>query len=113
MNRIVYDSDFGRTTCPACQRPVSRCKCPQQTEPDAGDGIVRIRREVRRGKPTTVIFGLPLAEPELRALAKTLKKKCGGGGSAKLGQIEIQGDQRDLLVRELEQRGYTVKLAGG
>ena len=113
MNRIVYDSDFGRTTCPTCQRPVSRCKCPEQSEPDAGDGIVRIRREVRRGKPTTVIFGLPLGETELRALAKDLKKKCGTGGSAKLGQIEIQGDKRDLLVSELEGRGYTVKLAGG
>jgi translation initiation factor 1 len=92
---------------------VSRCKCPQQTQPDAGDGIVRIRREVRRGKPTTVVIGLPLAEPELRALAKDLKKKCGTGGSAKQGQIEIQGDQRDVLVRELEERGYKVKLAGG
>ena len=70
-------------------------------------------REVRRGKPTTVVFGLPLTDPDLRALAKDLKKKCGTGGSAKQGQIEIQGDQRDLLVRELEDRGYVVKLAGG
>jgi len=112
MNRIVYDSDFGRTTCPTCQRPVSRCKC-SQAQPPATDGIVRIRREVRRGKPMTVIAGLPLTEAELRELAATFKKKCGTGGSAKEGQIEIQGDQRELLQRELAARGYTVKLAGG
>lgn len=112
MNRIVYDSEVGRTNCPTCQRPVTRCKCPA-TQPIAGDGIVRIRREVRRGKPMTVIFGLPLAEPELRALAAAMKKKCGCGGSAKDGQIEIQGDHRELLQGELEQKGYQVKLAGG
>ncbi|MFK7742819.1 MAG: stress response translation initiation inhibitor YciH [Planctomycetota bacterium] len=113
MNRIVYDSDFGRTICPGCQRPASRCKCPATSQPVAGDGIVRVRREVRRGKPTTVVLGLPLSETELRSLAKELKKKCGTGGSVKQGQIEIQGEQRDLLVRELESRGYSVKLAGG
>ena len=112
MNRIVYDSDLGRTNCPACQRPVSRCKCTK-AEPVTGDGIVRIRRELRRGKPTTVVMGIPLTDPELRELAKALKKKCSTGGSVKQGTIEIQGDQRDVLVRELEARGYTVKLAGG
>lgn len=112
MNRVVYDSDHGRMTCPACQRPISRCKCEQAT-PVADDGIVRIRREVRRGKPTTVVIGVPLAEPDLRVLAKALKKKCSSGGSAKDGQIELQGDHRDLMVRELAARGYTVKLAGG
>ncbi|HIE69955.1 MAG TPA: hypothetical protein EYP98_07145 [Planctomycetes bacterium] len=112
MNRVVYDSDHGRMTCPTCQLPVSRCKC-EQAAPVDGDGIVRIRREVRRGKPMTVVIGLPLAEPDLRLLAKALKKKCSSGGSAKHGQIEVQGDHRDVLVRELEARGYTVKLAGG
>ncbi len=112
MNRIVYDSDLGRTNCPTCQRPVSRCKC-QQEQPTSGDGIVRVRRELRRGKPTTVVMGVPLTDPELRDLAKILKKKCSTGGSVKQGIIEIQGDQRDAVVRELEARGYTVKLAGG
>lgn len=112
MNRIVYDSDFGRTNCPTCQRPVSRCKCRQE-QPETGDGIVRVRRELRRGKPTTVVMGVPLTDPELRHLAKQLKKKCSTGGSVKQGIIEVQGDQRDVVVRELEAQGYTVKLAGG
>ena len=72
-----------------------------------------MRREVRRGKPMTVILGLALTDPQLKDLAKALKKKCSSGGSAKDGQIEIQGDHRDLLLRELEARGHSVKLAGG
>jgi translation initiation factor 1 len=56
---------------------------------------------------------VPLADAALAALASELKRRCGTGGTAKDGVIEIQGDHRDLLVAELEQRGYTVKRAGG
>lgn len=111
-NRVVYDSDHGRTTCPECQRFVSQCRCSQQAAPTT-DGIARVRREVRRGKPMTVVLGLPLGDADLRTLGKALKKKCSSGGSVKDGQIEIQGDHRDAIVRELESHGYTVKLAGG
>ena len=74
-----------------------------------------MRREVkgRRGKSVTTITGVPVASDALRALAGELKRSCGTGGSAKDGVIEIQGDHRDVLVEELERRGYTVKLAGG
>ena len=74
-----------------------------------------MRREVRgrRGKTVTTISGVPLPEPELRELAGELKRTCGTGGSAKAGEIEIQGDHRDRLAQELKARGYTVKLAGG
>jgi translation initiation factor 1 len=79
------------------------------------DGIVRISRETkgRKGKGVTLIGGLPLAQKDLKALAKKLKAKCGTGGTVKEGVIEIQGDQRDLLVAELSQQGYTVKRSGG
>ncbi len=82
---------------------------------DRGDGIVRVRREVkgRRGKTVTTISGIALPEDELRSLAGEFKRRCGTGGSAKDGVIEIQGDHRDTLLAELEARGYTVKLAGG
>jgi len=80
-----------------------------------GDGIVRVRREVkgRGGKTVTAIDGVGLAEDALRELAGELKRRCGTGGSVKDGVIEIQGDHRDTLVAELEARGYTVKRAGG
>ena len=49
----------------------------------------------------------------LKALAKTLKARCGTGGTVKDGVIEIQGDHRDLLLEELRKLGWTVKKAGG
>lgn len=79
------------------------------------DGIVRLMRETkgRKGKGVTLIHGLPLHGTELKKLAKSLKQRCGGGGSIKNGTVEIQGDHRDLLEQELTALGYTVKQAGG
>ena len=79
------------------------------------DGFVRIRREVkgRRGKTVTTITGVPLRGEEMLELAASLKKRCGTGGSAKDGVIIIQGDHRDVLIAELEKKGYTGKKAGG
>jgi translation initiation factor 1 len=113
-DRTVYATGRGRI-CPLCGQPSARCICRASPRAARGDGIVRVRREVqgRHGKTVTAISGVPLPEAELRALASELKRRCGTGGSAKDGVIESQGDHRDLLVAELEARGYTVKRAGG
>ena len=94
------------------------CRCKQVRAAAAqakGDGIVRIRREKkgRKGKTVTTVTGVPLAPDALRDLAKDLKRRCGSGGALKEGVIEIQGDHRDTLRGELEDRGFQVKLAGG
>lgn len=113
-SRPVYSTDGGRL-CPQCHRPVAQCVCGKDRPAATGDGIVRIQRESkgRGGKAVTVIRGLPLAGAEMKALAKELKKKCGVGGAVKEGNIEIQGDQRQLLQEELVKRGHTVKISGG
>lgn len=110
---LVYSTESGRT-CPDCGQPVADCRCGPAAPP-SGDGIVRVARETkgRKGKGVTLISGLELPEKELKALAKTLKAKCGTGGTVKDFMIEIQGDQRDILVPELEKLGYRVKRAGG
>ncbi len=79
------------------------------------DGIVRVGRETkgRKGAGVTVITGIQSHPDGLKQIAKELKQKCGTGGTVKNGVIEIQGDQRDLLVEELKNRGYTVKRSGG
>jgi translation initiation factor 1 len=76
---------------------------------------VRVRRETagRRGKAVTTIYDLPLDDAGLRELAGRLKKRCGVGGSAKDGVIELQGDHRDVVIAELEAAGYDAVLAGG
>jgi len=111
---LVYSSKSGQI-CPHCDHAIADCACRKNPRASGGDGIVRIRREVkgRRGKTVTAISGIPLPEDELRALAGDLKRRCGAGGSAKDGVIEIQGDHRDTLAEFLRDRGYTVKLAGG
>jgi translation initiation factor 1 len=100
--------------CPGCGRPVAECSCGAPERP-AGDGIVRVSRETkgRKGKGVTLVTGIPLDDSELKALAKVLKAKCGTGGTIKDGVIEIQGDQRDLLVPLLEAKGWTVRRSGG
>ncbi len=76
---------------------------------------MRLHRETkgRGGKAVSIVRGVPLAGAELKALAKALKQKCGVGGAVKGNDIEIQGDQRDILKAELEKRGFQVKIAGG
>jgi len=112
--RTVYSSAQGRV-CPHCRKPVAHCICRSAPRAPKGDGVVRVRREVggRRGKTVTTISGVPRPEHELAALAAELKRRCGTGGSVKDGVIEIQGDHRDVLVAELESRGFSVKRAGG
>ncbi len=110
---LVYSTEFGRA-CPECSNPIDDCVCGQPEAPQ-GDGIVRVSRESkgRGGKVVTLVTGIPLVGAELKTLAKELKKKCGTGGALKDGVVEIQGEQRDLLVAELTKRGFTVKKSGG
>ena len=113
-NRLVYSTEHGRT-CPACNQDLTRCKCRKTSAPPAGDGIVRIGRATqgRKGKGVTVITGIAVDDDQLKQLAKTLKQKCGSGGTVKAGAIEIQGDHRDLLMAELKGMGFTVRRSGG
>ncbi len=114
-HRLVYSDEIG-STCPKCGQPLQKCRCNNSTEKQSKkDGIVRIQRETkgRKGKGVTLITGVPLAGDELKSLAKKLKQRCGTGGTIKNGVIEIQGDHRDLLLRLLQEKGWTVKKAGG
>lgn len=120
-SRLVYTSENGRI-CPDCEKPVTDCRCrPTRTGPAAtsssspGDGIARVRRETkgRGGKTVTTISDLLLDDARLTALAGTLKKRCGCGGSAKDGVIVIQGDHAETIIQELQKQGYKAKRAGG
>ena len=124
-DRLVYSSEAGRI-CPACGRKTSSCECrgkgarariAARAEVEAaqsGDSIVRVGRSTkgRGGKVVTTVTGVPGDDKEQKKLAAELKRSCGTGGSLKDGVIEIQGEHRDTLVRELETRGFTVKRVG-
>ena len=111
---LVYTTEFGKM-CSGCNNPVMKCVCRKKQLPPKNDGIVRLMRETkgRKGKGVTLITGVPLDDEGLKKLAKSLKQKCGCGGSLKNRVIEIQGDHRDMLEKELDGLGYKVKRAGG
>jgi translation initiation factor 1 len=92
-----------------------RARDPKVKERLSGDKRVKVRREIagRRGKTVTTVSGVPLDDDDLRALAGRLKKRCGVGGAAKDGVIELQGDHRDVVVEVLRADGYDAVLAGG
>ncbi len=86
---------------------------PQEEESTLEPGkqklIVRIDRRQRAGKQVTLVEGFKGTQDDLAALAKTLKTKCGVGGTAKDGEITIQGDLRDKVVELLKGMGYNAK----
>ena len=104
--RVVYSTTDGDLRKPRDQKLKARM---------AAGGRVKVRRETagRRGKAVTTVSDVPLDDAGLRELAGRLKKRCGVGGSAKDGVIELQGDHRDTVVEVLRAEGYDVVLAGG
>ena len=105
MSDLVWSSDGGDR----------RGRKERPAAPASAGGRVKVRRETagRRGKAVTTISGVPLDDAGLRELAGRLKKRCGVGGSAKGGVIELQGDHRDAVMEVLRAEGYDPVLAGG
>ncbi len=105
---LVYSTD-GSLPLP---KPAKRAQpaAPRGPQPP-DDGVVRVAREKRRAGIMTIVTGLPPAEVE--AAAKTLRRLCGSGGTAKNGVVELQGDHRDRVVAYFEGLQRRVKRAGG
>ncbi|MBQ8062165.1 MAG: translation initiation factor [Bacteroidales bacterium] len=100
---VVYSTDPGFN--------YSKEEIPQEEtlEPSRQRLIVSIDRRNRGGKQVTLVSGFVGTEEDLASLGRTLKVKCGVGGSAKDGQITIQGDFRDRVTALLKEMGYNAK----
>jgi translation initiation factor 1 len=75
--------------------------------------IVQLDKKNRKGKAVTLVTGFTGSVQDLEALGKLLKTKCGVGGTAKDGEIMVQGDFRDKVMQILTAEGFKVKRSGG
>lgn len=82
--------------------------------PSTLDLRVSLDKKQRNGKAVTLVTGFGDLHPEdLKELGKMLKSKCGVGGSAKDGEIVIQGDHVIKVIDLLKKEGFRVKRTGG
>ena len=82
-------------------------------EPSKQNLKVSIDRKQRAGKSVTLVQGFVGTDDDLKELARMLKNKCGVGGSAKDGEIIVQGEFKQKVYDLLLQAGYKVKMSGG
>ncbi len=67
---------------------------------------VKLETKHRGGKAVTLVEGFIGTEDDFQALGISLIYFCGTGGSAKDGEIIVQGDQRDKVLQWLLKNGY-------
>lgn len=75
--------------------------------------ICKFEKKGRNGKPVTLIEGFEGTEEELKQISKKIKTTLGIGGSEKDGIIVIQGNNRDKIMKILQDMGYKTKRVGG
>jgi Translation initiation factor 1 (eIF-1/SUI1) and related proteins len=108
MNKLVWTSD------PEEAKKLRESGPKAVDAPPTSQKIkVSLDRRRRKGKTVTVAAGFDLTPRSLDAIARDLKKRCGAGGSAKDGEIEIQGEHLEAVMGELARRGFGVKRSGG
>ena len=106
MNKLVWSSDPEEAKR---LREEGKAQPVKDAEPANQTIRVTLDRKRRKGKTVTLLTGFALTPESLQKLATTLKKRCGSGGTAKDGEIEIQGDHAAVVTAELSRLGYRTR----
>ena len=112
MNKKKSQSGIVYSTNPDYIYQNSAPQSPKNTPPKQQELRLWLERK-GGGKVATVIKGFAGSEEQLIELGKLLKTKCSVGGTAKNGEIILQGDQREKAIVLLSKEGYKAKKAGG
>lgn len=102
---IVYstDPDF---------QPLVEDDEPETLPPGKQDLRITLDKKLKGGKKATVVYKFVGKQSDLEQLGKALKSACGVGGTAKNGEIILQGDHLEKVKAELAKMGYKFKVAG-
>jgi len=121
MNQIDWKDALGK----AFNMPVPEENDDNETQPQAeggetgGDAVqqqggarldIVLERKARRGKQATIVTGFVCDDDSLKQVASTLKRQLGVGGSARGGEILIQGDFRQRVLQALQDMGFKARI---
>ena len=103
-HHIVKSLSIMADICPICGLPKDLCVCGEIGKEQQR---IRIRLETRKwGKASTIVEGINNKDTDLPGLAQKLNNFCACGGTAKNGQIMLQGDHREKVRQYLIKLGY-------
>ncbi|OED29790.1 stress response translation initiation inhibitor YciH [Methanosphaera sp. WGK6] len=91
--------------CETCGLPKDLCVCEEIAREVQKVKVFTVRR--RFGKLMTIVEGIDEHDIDIRELTKALKSKCACGGTAKKGQIELQGDHKRKVKEVLAEMGFS------
>lgn len=83
---------------------------PERQAAQKGRLDIVFEKKGRGGKTATIVTGFELPDSDVEMLASEMKKKLGAGGSARGGEILIQGDRRNDVLKFLTAKGYKARI---
>ncbi|MEX6685935.1 translation initiation factor [Danxiaibacter flavus] len=106
MKKKPDNRGFVYSTDPNFKFEDDNAETQETLEPAQQKLRVRLETKHRGGKTVTLVTGFIGTNEDMEDLGKKLKSFCGTGGSAKDGEIIVQGDQRDKVLQWLLKNNY-------
>ncbi len=91
--------------CSKCGLPKDICVCETIAKESQKIGVKIEKRKF--GKKYTIITGIDTKEIDVKDLCKKLKTKFACGGTVKEGTIELQGNHKNNVKKELIESGFS------